>query len=259
MSFTYKNKDRVIYNGYNLAERYDLYVVDENTEIENQLGASQSVHINNSAFIDVDKENFTFKLKFIKKDNNKNICSLDGMYFGRPFLDEINRIIFSDKEINILEIGNRIFYVVPINGTLKRHSRNIGELSVEFQSLSPYCYSPIMISSIRVDGTNSPKEITLTNNGNKTNVLLECGCISEGDITITNNRNGNSITVLNCKIDDEFSIDGESADISGISFDGVSGNIKDTLTLEYGSSTFNVRTTGTFKLNLKYQTEMNIW
>lgn len=259
MSFTYGNKNKIIYNGWDLSEWYDLYVVDQDTTIENQLGATGTVNINNNAFINVDKENFTFTLKFIRKDNKGNICSLDDKYLGRPFLEEVNRIIFSDKEINILEIGSRIYYVVPVSGTLVRHSRNIGEFTIEFQSLSPYCYSPIILSSVRVDSSISPKEVSLSNYGNRTNVLLECGCVEDGNITITNNKNGNSITILNCKAKEEFSIDGESVDVRGISFDRVSGNIKDVLSLEYGTHIFSIETKGTFKLNLKYQAEMNVW
>lgn len=259
MSFTYGNKDKIIYNGWDLTEWYDLYIIDEDIILENQLGATGTVNINNNAFINVDKENFTFTLKFIRKDTKGNICSLDDRYLGRPFLDEVNRIIFRDKEVNTLEIGSRIYYVVPIGGTLRRHTQNIGEFTIEFQSLSPYCYSSIMVSSVRIDSSISSKEISLSNNGNKTNVLLEVGCVADGDVTITNNKNGNSITVLNCKAKEEFIIDGESSDISGIEFNRVVGNIKDTLTLEYGSGVFVVETTGTFKLNLKHQAEMNVW
>lgn len=259
MGFTYRNKNKIIYNGWDLAEWYDLYVVDEDTTIENQLGSTGTVNINNNAFVKVDKENFTFTLKFIRKDNKGNICSLDDRYLGRPFLDEVNRIIFSDKEINILQIGSRTYYVVPIGGSLIRYSRNIGEFTIEFQSLSPYCYSSIMVSSVRIDSSANPKEISLSNNGNKTNVLLEVGCVADGDVTITNNKNGNSITILNCKAKEEFSIDGESVDVRGISFDRVSGNIKDALSLEYGTHIFSIETTGTFKLNLKWQCEMNVW
>lgn len=259
MGFTYRNKNKIIWNGWDLSEWYDLYVVDADITLENQLGATGIVNINNNAFINVDKENFTFTLKFIKKDNKGNICSLDDKYLGRPFLDEVNRIIFSDKEINILEIGSRIYYVVPIGGTLRRHSRNIGEFTIEFQSLSPYCYSPIILTNATVNTTNSPKEVILSNNGNRTNILLEVGCVANGNLTITNNKNGNSITILNCKAKEEFSIDGESTDVKGISFDRVNGNIKDTLTLEYGTHIFSIETTGTFKLNLKYQAEMNVW
>jgi hypothetical protein len=258
MSFTYGNKNKILYNSCNLREWYDLYCVDDDTTIENQLGASQSANINNGALVNIDKENFAFTLKFIKKVNGM-VSSLDFNYLGRPFLDEINRLFFSEKEVNILEIGGRIFYVVPISGTLKRHSQNIGEFSIEFQSLSPYCYSPIILINGTVNTTNSPKEFNLKNNGNETNLLLEVGCISDGNITITNKRNGSSISVLNCKANEEFSVDGESADLKGIGYDRISGNIKDTLTLFYGTSVFNIETTGTFKLNLKYQMEMNVW
>lgn len=256
MSFTYGKKDTIIYNGYNLREMYDLYVVDEDITLENQLGVKQTVNVNNNTFVNVDKENFTFTLKFIRKINGQ-VSSLDSMYLGRPFLDEINRIIFSDKEINILEIGGRIYYVVPISGTLRRHSKNIGEFSIEFQSLSPYCYSSIIVNNIRVD--NTTKEVTLNNIGNRINIIAEIGCVQAGDITITNNRTGNSITVLDCKANEEFKIDADNVDIVGIDFNEVTGNIKDTLSLEFGNSVFSVECTGIFKVNFRYQCEINVY
>ena len=51
---TYKNK--IIYNGRNLSQLYDLYLVDDDIEIESELGVSQSVNQNNGALVNVDND-----------------------------------------------------------------------------------------------------------------------------------------------------------------------------------------------------------
>ena len=102
---TYKNKN-VIYNGRNLSQLYGLYIVDEDIEMENDLGVTQSANFNNEALINVEKENFSFSLKFIRKVNGK-VCSLDGMFLGRSFMEEVTRVFYntSNDGVNVLELG----------------------------------------------------------------------------------------------------------------------------------------------------------
>ncbi len=119
---TYKNKS-VIYNGRNLSQLYDLYVVDEDIEMESNLGVTQSANLNNGALINVEKENFSFSLKFIRKVNGK-VCSLDTMFLGRSFLEEVTRVFFDTSKdgINILEIAGKIYYVFRYNVFRKKLS-----------------------------------------------------------------------------------------------------------------------------------------
>ena len=250
---TYKNKS-VIYNGRNLSQLYNLYVVDEDIEMESSLGITQSANLNSGALINVEKENFSFSLKFIRKVNGK-VASLDGMFLGRPFMEEISRVFFNtgNDGVNILEIGGRVYYVSPTSGTLLRHSRNLGEFSIEFESLSPYCYSPIMLNSVRVNETNSPKTIEITNRGNDTYAEVSVECVQAGTLTVTNN--GAELTV-DCEAGDVVKIDGDTAE--GSDYDKVDGDIKSALSLRYGVNNTTLNTTGDFKVVFKYQCEMNL-
>lgn len=249
---TYKNKS-IVFNGRNLSQLYDLYVVDEDIEMESSLGVTQSANLNNGALINLEKENFTFSLKFIRKINGE-LASLDTMHLGRPFMEEVTRVFYntSTDGINILEIGGKVYYVSPSNGSLKRHSRNIAEFSIEFESLSPYCYSPIMLNSYRVLNDNSPK-VNITNRGNDTYAELGVECISSGTLTISNN--GVELTI-NCESGDIVKVDGDTADVSDYS--KVVGDIKGTLSLRYGANNITLNTTGDFKVVLRYQCEMNL-
>lgn len=248
---TYKNKNSIIYNGRNLSQLYDLYVVDEDIELESDLGVTQSVNQNNGALINVEKENFTFSLKFIRRVNGK-LASLDTMFLGRSLMEEVTRVFYNTSRdgVNILELGGRVYYVSPTGGTLKRYSRSVSEFTIEFESLSPYAYSPIMVSSIRVLYDNSPKEITITNRGNDTYAELEVECVQAGTLTVSNNG---AELVINANVGDVIKVDGDTAEVSDYS--KVAGNIKDTLLLRYGANNITLTTTGDFKVVFKYQCE----
>ncbi len=250
---TYKNKS-IVFNGRNLSQLYGLYVVDEDIEMESDLGTSQSANLNNGALVNVEKENFTFSLKFIRKVNGK-VCSLDTMFLGRSFLEEITRVFFNtgNDGVNILEIAGKVYYVSPTLGTLKRHSRNLGEFTIEFESLSPYCYSPIMLNQIRVNADNSPKTINITNRGNATYAEVSVECVRAGTLKI--NNNGAELTV-NCESGDIIKVDGDTAEVSDYS--KVAGDIKGTLGLRYGSNNMTLTTNGDFKVVFRYQYEMNL-
>lgn len=253
---TYGNKASVIYNGINLSQIYDLYVVDEDIEVENDLGVTQSANLNNGALIKVDKENFTFTLKFIRKKNEK-VVSLDGMYLGRSFMEEISRVFYNTSKdgVNVLEVGGKVYYIIPMTGTLTRHSRNSGEFKIEFESLSPYCYSPIYLNSYRVLSDNSPKETTITNRGNNTYAELGVECVQTGVLAISNNG---AELVINANAGDVIKVDGDTADVSDYS--KVSGNIRDTLLLRYGANNIKLSAIdGDFKVVFKHQCEMNLW
>lgn len=251
---TYKNKN-VIYNGRNLSQLYNLYVVDEDIEIESDLGVTQSANFNNGALINVEKEQFSFSLKFIRKINGK-VCSLDTMFLGRSFLEEVTRVFYntSNDGVNILEVGGKIYYVSPMSGTLKRLSRSVSEFTIEFESLSPYCYSPIMVNSVRVFNDNSPKTIEITNRGNDTYLEVGVECISSGTLTISNN--GVELTI-NCEAGDIIKVDGDTAEVSDYS--KVDGDIKDSLMLRYGANRIVLTTiAGDFKLIFRHQCEYGL-
>lgn len=248
---TYKNKNNIIYNGRNLSQLYDLYVVDEDMELENDLGVAQSANLNNGVLINVEKENFTFSLKFIRKINGK-LASLNGMYLGRPFMEEVTRIFFNTSKdgINILELGGKVYYVSPTGGTLKRYSRSVSEFTIEFESLSPYAYSPIMVSSIRVLSDNSPKTVNIVNRGNDTYAEIEIECVQAGTLTISNNREE---LVINANAGDVIKVDADTAEASDYS--KVAGNIRGALGLRYGANNITLTTDGDFKVVFRYQCE----
>lgn len=251
---TYKNKISIIYNGRNLSQLYDLYLVDDDIEIESGLGVSQSVNQNNGALVNVDNENFTFSLKFIRKINGK-VASLDGMFSGRTFIEEITRVFFNTSKdgVNVLELGGKVYYVSPTSGTLKRISRNAGEFTIEFESLSPYCYSSIMVNSIRALSKNTPKTIEITNRGNDTYLELEVECVQAGTLKI--NNNGDEL-IINCNAEDIIKIDGATAEVSDYS--KVAGNIIDASKLRYGANKISFYTDGDFKVTFRHQCEYTL-
>lgn len=258
MSFTYGNKNRMKFNGRDL-QGLQIYCIDDDIVLENQFGVNQSVNMSDGVLIDVEKENFTFSLRFITRFNGVP-STLDTLCYGVPLLQELSRVFFNTDNdgVNILSIGDKQYYVVPIEGTLTRHSKNLAEFSVKFKSLSPYAYSPIMVNSIVVNTDNTGKEIEITNKGIDTYIEFNGECVGEGNVTITNITNGSSITV-ECNKGDSFTVDGESCDISGVDFDRVQGSIIDTLGLCYGKNKFRLETNGEFKLSTSYQMAFGVY
>ena len=250
---TYKNKN-VIYNGRNLSQLYGLYIVDEDIQMENDLGVTQSANFNNEALINVEKENFSFSLKFIRKVNGK-VCSLDGMFLGRSFMEEVTRVFYntSNDGVNVLELGTKVYYVSPMSGTLKRLSRSVSEFTIEFESLSPYCYSPIMVNSVRVNTDNSPKTIEISNRGNDTYLEVDVECVRTGRLTISNNG---AELVINANAGDVIKIDGDTAEVSDYS--KVVGDIRGALGLRYGTNRIVITTTGDFKVVFRHQCEYGL-
>lgn len=252
--FTYKNK-KIILDGYYL-EDSEIYCVDEDIEIENMLGIKQSVKRVNNTLVDVEEDNFTFTLNFIRKDNYNRIKAID-----EAFLDEVNRIFFNkDRDYNVLEIGYYVYYVIPTEASLKRYDKNNAMFSITFESITPYRYSSIMQSNYVVDLTNTPKLISLTTD----TVFNTCcdvsvKCIESGNLKIVNNKNGGAFISVDCVANEEFTIDSENTDVVGIEFSRVKGSIKDCLILRYGNNNIGIEVTGKFEIKFEYQEKFGLY
>ena len=170
-------------------------------------------------------------------------------------MEEITRVFFNTSKdgVNILEVGGKVYYVSPTSGVLKRISRNAGEFTIEFESLSPYCYSPILLDSYRVNETNSPKTVSIVNRGNDTYLELEVECVQAGTLTISNNG---AELIINCNAADIIKIDGDTAEVSNYS--KVDGNIIDASKLRYGANNISFYTDGDFKVVLRHQCEYTL-
>lgn len=256
MSFTYENK-RVIYNN-DFLEMAEIFCIDEDVEIENVLGIKKKVNSKNDVLVDVEEENFTFTLNFIRKDQfTKQIKPMD-----RIFLDRATRLFFGKSgSYNTLQLGLYFYYVVPVEGSLKRHDKNNARFSITFQSITPYRYGNMVQSYCVVDTTNTPKDFEITTNGgfnNYTDVRVKC--LQNGDLKIINRKNGGAfISVEGCLVGEEFTIDADNIDVIGIDFSRVKGSIKDCLFLMYGSNTFFIETTGRFQLVFEYQEKRSLY
>lgn len=257
MSFTYGNKNKIILDG-NYLEMAEIYVVDETIELENQLGVKRNITTTNGAISNVEEENFTFTLSFIRKDHyTEKIKPID-----KSFLDRVNRLFFGKEndDYSTLEIGYYIYYVKAVEGSLKRYDKNNAVFSITFESLSPYKYTHIFINPCRTNTRNTPRETDLTIQGDCINYCsIKINCIADGDIKITNRRYGDSITMLGCTIGEKAVIDGENVDVEYLDFSRVEGNIKSCLTLRYGSNRYLVETTGDFEVSFMWQERLGLY
>lgn len=240
------NADRksIIYNGCNLFGMYGLYALDLEVISDNMYGLNRSLIFNDrNNLIEAKDELFTLELTFARFRNG-NVTTLDDRT-----LEELNRILFSKKDVNIMNVGSYTLYVQPLSGTLKKLYN--GYVTVQFQSLSPYAHSPIMVNSLHVEGE---KHLELINRGvTETYADVEIQALQDGVIEITNGF-GKSL-FINVTQGQAVKIDGSNADVSGCNFSDVSGDYE-TLKLAYGTNRYTVK--GNAKVNFKYQMEFAI-
>ncbi|MDU1566427.1 MAG: DUF6558 family protein [Clostridium sp.] len=246
--FTFGNKDMIIFNG-NYLPLAEIYCIDEDIKIENQLGVKQSVKSFKEILIDVDKEGFDFKLNFIRKDHYKEeLKDIDDI-----FLNRVNNIFFGNDDVCDLQIGRYFhYYVIPIEGSLKRYDNNNAMFSITFKSLSPYKFATPTLNYFKIE--NEKKEEEITNQG------LSCcyadlivKCLKDGDLNITNKINNRSVVIINCKVGEKFKVDTENCDLINIDFNRIKGEIRDTLKLEHGDNKFEVYASGIFEVWTEHQ------
>ena len=242
------NADRrsIIYNGYRLFDMLGLYALDLEVIGDNMLGLNRSISFNDkNNFIEGKDELFTLELTFARFRNG-NITELDNRT-----LEELNRIIFSKKDdVNVMQVGSYIIYVQPTSGTLRKLYN--GYVTIQFQSLSPYAYSPIMINSIYVE---KEKSFEVINRGiTETYADVELQVLNDGIVEITNTSFGKSI-FINVTQGQVIKLDGENADVDGCSFSDISGDYN-ALKLSYGTNRYTIK--GNAKVNFKYQAEYGI-
>lgn len=106
-------------------------------------------------FIGVEESVFDIKLQVTKCND-----------VGQPmeFTDEDKYELIRwlvKKEPKALYIDNTVYYVIAKNGTRWFNGRNLGYVTLTFQSVSPFCYAPIKTEYFLVD---KEYEIVLENN-----------------------------------------------------------------------------------------------
>lgn len=244
MSVFEKYRKSVVIDRWNMGMLFNLYVVDLSANIENQLGVKRTITYNNNAFVKLENEKYRIEVVFEKVSNNGESIMVDD-----KTLDKLNRILFSKNEPLDMQIGDLHYYVVPIEGSVKK--TNDGYVTVVLESVSPYVYGNICV--LRKKVVDISKEIEINNNGIN-DIYCDLEIQGVGDILIKNMSNGNIIELINLNNED-IKLIGDTSEILGIDYDRVKGNLKDALKLRYGSNRFQVEVTGNITIQFTFQIE----
>lgn len=248
MSFTYGNKDMIIFNN-NYLPSAEIFCVDSDIKTESDLGVKQSINTINNTLVHIDKERFRFTLNFLRKDRySKELKAIDEI-----FLNRVNMIFFNSEDVGDLQIGRYFhYYVIPVEGTLTRYDKCNSMFSITFESLSSYKYSVPVMNYFRVE--NSKRADEVTNQGlSYCYADLIVNCLSDGKLTIINKRNNKEIIITNCKCGEKFRIDTENCEFLNIDFNRVNGDIRETLKLNHGDNEFEIIASGIFEVWTEHQ------
>lgn len=248
MSIFEGNRQDVTYDGKDLSMWYDLYVVYLDANKENIFGVKKTITYNNNTFVKTDSERYVIDVTFAKI---KNGIPMD---IPEDDLDELILLFFRKDEPVIMDIDCKLYYVVPVDGTIRKTKNKYFTISLE--SVSPYSYS--IPGKDKKVVSNTIKDFMISNIGITDIYLdLEMEGVAE-KVVIRNRTNGNFIEIANLKQGESVHIIGDTLEVLGIGYSRVTGSIKDTLKLKYGTNRFSIEVVGDVTCIFTHQLELGL-
>ncbi|GEM_PF-7078007 len=248
MSIFEGNRQDVTLDGKDLSMWYDLYVLDLDANKENQFGVKKAITYTNNTFVKTEGERFIIDVTFARI---KNGIMLD---LDKDDLDELILLFFRKDEPMVMEIDCKLYYVMPIDGTIRKTKNKYFSISLE--SVSPYSYS--IPGKDKKVVSNTIKDFMISNSGITDIYLdLEMEGVAE-KVVIRNRTNGNFIEIANLKQGESVHIVGDTLEVLGIGYSRVIGSIKDTLKLKYGTNRFSIEVVGDVTCIFTHQLEFGL-
>lgn len=248
MSIFEGNRQDVTLDGKDLSMWYDLYVLDLDANKENQFGVKKAITYTNNTFVKTEGERFIIDVTFARI---KNGIMLD---LDKDDLDELILLFFRKEEPLVMDIGCKLYYIIPINGTIRKTKNKYFTISLE--SVSAYSYS-IPRKDKKVV-SNTIKDFMISNTGiNDIYLDLEMEGIAE-KVIIRNRSNGHFIEVKDLKQGESVHIVGDTLEVLGIGYSRVIGSIKDALKLKYGTNRFSIEVVGDVTCIFTHQLEFGL-
>ena len=248
-------------NNCNIYQMYGYKSVLITGSEERVFGADRSISVeskNNGlpTSFTITKNRQSIKIELIKIDTEtkklKPISAND--------LRDLSRLMFKNK-ICMLQERNIVYFGFFTNGTNYFNTANQGYITLTFELVSPYCYSPIQTEHFWIV---TKKEFALRNVATADEMVYpRVKIIGEknGDVKIKNLTNNNTITIKAVKENEEIVLDGETREI--FSLTNKSENMfsrleytKDFLYLEYAENHIVVE--GNCQIEFQYQCPMLI-
>lgn len=237
------------FNGVDLYQRYKLKCVSLETNKEQDFGIFRTNTFNNNKYIGCDDNVFNVTITFAKVDVNNVPIKM-----SENEIEEYKRLFFK-KEINIVQYNSRVYYLLSSNAKI---NKSFNYITVEFESASPYAYTPIINELITTDRF---KEFRVNNMG-ITDTYADC--IVEIFDNVNRVRDSANVKVSNLTTGKsvEFTVKlGETVELRGKEHEVIGKDdliLNDVLKLTTGVNRFVVKTDEFINLNLKWQCEMGL-
>lgn len=230
----------------------------DDSKAESSFGLKRSIKTEKGVgdvptFIDVEESTFDIKLQLCKCTKNGSVLS-----FTTEDKYELARWLIK-KEPKPLFVDGMVYYVVAKDGSRWFNANDQGYITITFESVSPYGYSPIKTEYFLVEGSYN---LQLENNSNVENMEYV-------DIDLKK-VNGSFIEFVNTDLVETFRLDNLEAEDVNIKIYGEdmlyvqnkdleSKNMRtkvskdEWLRLTYGINNIEIKTDGAFYCRITYQ------
>ena len=234
MSLTFKNKKDIKINNVDLYYRYGLIAVESEINTSNPFGLVS--------------DGTEFTIKFIRKPWDVLLPIVDEPYYDSTLDKELNLLFFGEEDV-MLDIGGKLYFAKAVDSKVTKY-RDFDELNITFEMLSDCCYD--YLTAVPLNGYGNT-DICLENDGIRdidAEVYIEA--YKDQDITFT--KGENSFTV---KLKENECAKISCEDILGVDYDRVSGDIYETLRLEFGDNEIKIAVEDAF-IEFYYQAEYGL-
>lgn len=251
---------KLTFNGYTFPN-YEIVSVEKSEP--NQFAVSRSIatedNIGIPLFVGFKNERPVLSFDLIKVDDNRN-----PQEFTRNEIFNLQRRLYSKEELGVLQVkdkNNLLLYGAFVGSPKEIFLGGTQYLSLEFESISPYCYSSILTNTCRVKGE---KIIEIYNESTAKNKIIpdiEVEMLEGNDVEIVNLSTGEKTIISNMQDFEKIYMFGETSEfISKVDKDRNIFKLssKKVLSLAYGKNSIKIKT-GKANVKFIYQYELLLY
>lgn len=233
---------KLTFNGYTFPN-YEIVSVGESTPNLFAINRTMNTEdgVATSLFNNFTNKPSTLSFDLIKVDKNRNALS-----FTRSEIFDLQRRLFSKVEVGVLQVKNKnnlLLYGAFVGEPKESFLGGVQYMSLDFQSISPYCYSSVLINNYKI---NNEKIIEIYNESIARNKIIpdiEIDMWDGSDIELINLSTGEKMNIKGMEEFEKVYIYGETSEfISKVDNDRNIFNLssKKAMSLAYGKNSIKI-------------------
>ena len=241
----------IFYDDINLNSMYNLVAVTQE-QYEGQSFGIDTINqygLNNTVLIKQVFNKTILEITFAKVINGDKIVKLtnnDRANFSQLFFR-------TDKQIHTLEVGNIVYYVTPVSGTLN-DLFDSSYFTITFEVVSDTGLSRLRNNSYQFLDRSVNKFEVVNKGLEEEHLELEIEATDTTTITIIGNDLSANIVLYAGKC----IIDGENNELVNCEFIGMVSNLRELLKLKIGYNLFDITTDKEIKIKTTYQETLGV-